>query len=210
MNARNIKRILRKYMYEHNCTQQEIAYKSGLSKSFISMFLNGFNSTTGAPIYDIKTDTAEKLANAMGMTFEELVAKASGQKESKTLPVISCLNFDDDIEAVFNSSEEYVVIPKDLVSTNPAFGFKISQDMPDMRLLKNDIVIVSMEEKFNSGDLVIAQKKDELADCVRVYKQSDDSWIVLSDTKEPTYFSPEQQKELKVIGKVVALNRTFI
>lgn len=109
MNARNIKRILRKYMYEHNYTQQDIAYKSGLSRSFISMFLNGYNSTTGAPIDDIKTDTAEKLANAMGMTFEELVAKASGQKESKTLPVISCLNSDDDIDVILNSSEEYVV-----------------------------------------------------------------------------------------------------
>lgn len=210
MDARDVKRILRKYMYEHNCTQQDIAYKSGLSRSFISMFLNGYNSTTGAPIYDIKTDTAEKLANAMGMTFEELVAKASGQKESKTLPVISCLNSDDDIDGILNSSEEYVVISKDLVSNGPAFGFKIGQDMPDMKLLKNDVVIVSMQEKFNSGDLVITQGKDEPADCVRIYKQSDDSWIVLSDTKEPTYFSQEQQKELKVIGKVVAMNRTFI
>lgn len=105
MDARDVKRILRKYMYEHNCTQQDIAYKSGLSRSFISMFLNGYNSTTGAPIDDIKTDTAEKLANAMGMTFEELVAKASGQKESKTLPVISCLNSDDDIDVILNSSE---------------------------------------------------------------------------------------------------------
>lgn len=210
MNARNIKRILRKYMYEHNYTQQDIAYKSGLSRSFISMFLNGYNSTTGAPIDDIKTDTAEKLANAMGMTFEELVAKASGQKESKTLPVISCLNSDDDIDVILNSSEEYVVISKDLVSNGPAFGFKIGQDMPDMKLLKNDVVIVLMQEKINSGDLVIAQGKDEPADCVRIYKQSDDSWIVLSDAKEPTYYSQEQQKELRVIGKVVALNRTFI
>ena len=158
----------------------------------------------------LKTDTAEKLANAMGMTFEELVAKASGQKESKTLPVISCLNSDDDIDVILNSSEEYVVISKDLVSNDPAFGFKIGQDMPDMKLLKNDVVIVLMQEKINSGDLVIAQGKDEPADCVRIYKQSDDSWIVLSDAKEPTYYSQEQQKELKVIGKVVALNRTFI
>ena len=210
MDARDIKRILRKYMAEQRYTQQDIAYKSGLSKSFISMFLNGFNSTTGAPIYDIKTDTAERLANAMGMTFEELVAKASGQKESKTLPVISCLNSDDDIDVILNSSEEYVVISKDLVSNDPAFGFKIGQDMPDMKLLKNDVVIVLMQEKINSGDLVIAQGKDEPADCVRIYKQSDDSWIVLSDAKEPTYYSQEQQKELKVIGKVVALNRTFI
>lgn len=82
--------------------------------------------------------------------------------------------------------------------------------MPDMKLLKNDVVIVLMQEKINSGDLVIAQGKDEPADCVRIYKQSDDSWIVLSDAKEPTYYSQEQQKELKVIGKVVALNRTFI
>ena len=210
MNARNIKRILRKYMYEHNYTQQDIAYKSGLSKSFISMFLNGFNSTTGAPIYDIKTDTAERLANAMGMTFEELVAKASGQKESKTLPVISYLNFNYDIEAVLNSSEEYVVISKDLVSNNPAFGFKICQDMPDMRLLKNDILIVSMEEKFNSGDLVLAQRKEEPADCVRIYRQSDDSWIVLSDAKEPTLYSQEQQDDFRIIGKIVAMNRIFI
>lgn len=209
MDARDVKRILRKYMTEHHYTQQDIAYKSGLSRSYISMFLNGYNSTTGAPIYDIKTDTAEKLANAMGMTFEELVFKASGQKEAKTLPVISCLNYDD-IEAVLHSSEEYVVISKDLVSNNLAFGFKISHNMPDMRLLKNDVVIVSMEEKYNSGDLVIAQRKDEPADCVRIYKQSDDSWIVLSDAKEPTYYSQEQQKELKVIGKVVAMNRTFI
>ncbi len=209
MNANSVRHILREFMKEKRCTQQYVAKKSGLSESYISMFLNGFNSTTGVPIYEIKTDTAEKLARAMDMTFEELVAKASGQKGSKTLPVVSDIEYSDDIPSVLNSSEEYIVISKDHFSSNADFGFIVGCDLPNLCLLKNDMVIISMGKEFNSGDMILAIRKDESANIVNIYIQSDSSWIVLNDGKEPKHYANEQKEELHIVGKVVAMNRFY-
>lgn len=209
MNADSVRRILRKYMKETGYNQKYIADISGLTKSYISMFLNGYNSTTGLPIRDIKTDTAEKLARAMNMTFEELVAKASGQKESKTLPIISNIEYFDDIPSVLNSSEEYIVVEKDHNSKSIDFGFTVDCDLPNLNLLKNDIVIISIGKEFNSGDIILALRKDESANFVRIFIQSDDSWIVLNEGKEPKHYAEEQKEELRIVGKIVAMNRFY-
>lgn len=209
MNADSVRRILRKFMKEKGCTQQYVADKSGLSRSYISTFLNGYNSTTGVPIYDIKTDTAEGLARAMDMTFEELVVKASGQKESKTLPIISNIEYFDDIPSVLTSSEEYIVVSKDRIPNNSDFGFIVGCDLPNLHLLKNDIVIIATGKQFNSGDIILALREDEPANCVRVFIQSDGSWIVLNEGKEPKHYAEEQKEELRIVGKIVAMNRFY-
>lgn len=70
--------IVREFRQSHGMTMQEFADLASLSKGYISMLEKGRNPRNGLPITP-SIDTYAKIARAMNMTAEELLAKAKGE-----------------------------------------------------------------------------------------------------------------------------------
>lgn len=70
--------IVREFRQSHGMTMQEFADLALLSKGYISMLEKGRNPRNGLPITP-SIDTYAKVARAMNMTAEELLAKAKGE-----------------------------------------------------------------------------------------------------------------------------------
>ena len=70
--------IVREFRQSHGMTMQEFADLASLSKGYISMLEKGRNPRNDLPITP-SIDTYAKIARAMNMTAEELLAKAKGE-----------------------------------------------------------------------------------------------------------------------------------
>lgn len=67
------KRLAREFQrarFEKNITQEELAFRSGLHRTFISMIERGTKSPT--------FDSMELIADALGVKLSELIARAEG------------------------------------------------------------------------------------------------------------------------------------
>lgn len=73
-------KILRDYRQEHGLTLQVFADRAGLTKQYISMLENNKNSKNGKPIIP-SLETLRKLASAMYMNIDTLVATLDGEQD---------------------------------------------------------------------------------------------------------------------------------
>lgn len=74
-----LSKILRDYRQEHGLTLQVFADRAGLTKQYISMLENNKNSKNGKPIIP-SLETLRKLASAMYMNIDTLVATLDGEQ----------------------------------------------------------------------------------------------------------------------------------
>lgn len=75
-----LSKILRDYRQEHGLTLQVFADRAGLTKQYISMLENNKNSKNGKPIIP-SLETLRKLASAMYMNIDTLVATLDGEQD---------------------------------------------------------------------------------------------------------------------------------
>lgn len=75
-----LSKILRDYRQEHGLTLQVFADRAGLTKQYISMLENNKNSKNGKPIIP-SLETLRKLASAMCMNIDTLVATLDGEQD---------------------------------------------------------------------------------------------------------------------------------
>lgn len=75
-----LSKILRDYRQEHGLTLQVFANRAGLTKQYISMLENNKNSKNGKPIIP-SLETLRKLASAMYMNIDTLVATLDGEQD---------------------------------------------------------------------------------------------------------------------------------
>ena len=75
-----LSKILRDYRQEHGLTLQVFADRAGLTKQYISMLENNKNSKNGKPIIQ-SLETLRKLASAMYMNIDTLVATLDGEQD---------------------------------------------------------------------------------------------------------------------------------
>jgi transcriptional regulator with XRE-family HTH domain len=74
------KRLAREFQrsrFEKNITQEELAFRSGLHRTFISMIERGAKSPT--------FDSMERIAQALGVKLSELIARAEGSTSESIL-----------------------------------------------------------------------------------------------------------------------------
>ena len=75
-----LSKILRDYRQEHGLTLQVFADRAGLTKQYIFMLENNKNSKNGKPIIP-SLETLRKLASAMYMNIDTLVATLDGEQD---------------------------------------------------------------------------------------------------------------------------------
>lgn len=133
-----LSKILRDYRQEHGLTLQVFADRAGLTKQYISMLENNKNSKNGKPIIP-SLETLRKLASAMYMNIDTLVATLDGEQD------VSLQTKD----AGYYTDPEVVEYAEEL-RTNPKYRllFDASKD-----LSKEDIdFVVNMIEQLKARE----------------------------------------------------------
>ncbi len=106
--------IVREFRQSHGMTMQEFADLASLSKGYISMLEKGRNPRNDLPITP-SIDTYAKIARAMNMTAEELLAKAKGEDVAIPAPAAEPMGLTarderdierfDPVKAIFDDSD---------------------------------------------------------------------------------------------------------
>ena len=105
---------MREFRQSHGMTMQEFADLASLSKGYISMLEKGRNPRNDLPITP-SIDTYAKIARAMNMTAEELLAKAKGEDVAIPAPAAEPMGLTarderdierfDPVKAIFDDSD---------------------------------------------------------------------------------------------------------
>lgn len=136
-----------------NITQQELADKTNIERSTISRIENGE--------IDTSIDNAIKIANALEIPLEEIIAKDLRfdnispviiDKDVIKIPVLGVIPAGMPIEAI-EDVLDYEEIPKDWCKGGKEFfGLLIKGDSMFPKYIDNDVVIFEKTNDFNNGD----------------------------------------------------------
>ena len=136
-----------------NITQQELADKTNIERSTISRIENGE--------IDTSIDNAIKIANALEIPLEEIIAKdlrfdnispVEIDKDVIKIPVLGVIPAGIPIEAI-EDVLDYEEIPKDWCKGGKEFfGLSIKGDSMFPKYIDNDVVIFEKTNDFNNGD----------------------------------------------------------
>ena len=136
-----------------NITQQELADKTNIERSTISRIENGE--------IDTSIDNAIKIANALEIPLEEIIAKdlrfdnispVEIDKDVVKIPVLGVIPAGMPIEAI-EDVLDYEEIPKDWCKGGKEFfGLLIKGDSMFPKYIDNDVVIFEKTNDFNNGD----------------------------------------------------------
>mgnify|MGYP000280277139 FL=1 len=136
-----------------NITQQELADKTNIERSTISRIENGE--------IDTSIDNAIKIASALEIPLEEIIAKdlrfdnispVEIDKDVIKIPVLGVIPAGIPIEAI-EDVLDYEEIPKDWCKDGKEFfGLLIKGDSMFPKYIDNDVVIFEKTNDFNNGD----------------------------------------------------------
>lgn len=165
-------------------SQNQLAKRAGVSQAGLS----AIESTTKSP----NVDTLERIANALHIPLQELLAPACPEREEgcdrRWIPVLGTVQAGIPAESLENILD-YEEIDDALASTGEFFALQVRGD--------------SMEPKFSQGaEATIKRLKKRLEGILL---------IANNPAYEPMFFSNREIQELpvRVIGKVVELRAKF-
>lgn len=192
---------------EANLSYQELADKTGLSKSTLQRYETGY-------IKNMPIDKLELLANALNIEpaylmgwDEETPPKRKGFK----IPVLGHVAAGVPIEAI-EDILDYEEITEELSRTGEFFGLQIKGDSMEPKFSSGDVVIVKVQSDADSGDVVIATVNGSDATCKRLQKYNEGiALIATNPLYEPMRFTDEEIKNtpVTIIGRVVELRAKF-
>lgn len=149
--------------YRGNMSLRDFAEKCGISHTHLDSIEKGVDPRTGKPV-SVTVETLKKIANAMGMTINDLLIQSGDVKiedlqfdnanivdipsNTVKIPVLGVIKAGIPIEAQ-QDIIDYVEIPKDWTKGGKEYyGLKISGD--------------SMYPKYDNDDIVIFLKTNEV------------------------------------------------
>lgn len=125
-------------------------------------------------------------------------------KKTLDVPILGKVTAGVPILAVENIEDTYPV-PLDLVEGHDVFMLKVQgESMIDAGILSGDLVLVQKQNNANNGDIVVALL-DEDATVKTFYREKD----MIRLQPENQFMEPILSKDVSVLGKVIALYRTF-
>lgn len=140
----------------------------------------------------------------------EIIEQADGystledtaSKEMINVPVVGRVAAGQPILAQENV-EDYFPLPLEFVQHGQAFMLKVKGDsMCEAGILNNDYIVVRKQDVAQNGDIVVALIDDE-ATVKRFYKEKD----CIRLQPENKYMEPIIVKDVKILGKVIAVLR---
>lgn len=207
------------YRKNHGMSMQEFANKSGLSKGYISMIEKGKHPQSNRSLVP-SIETMDKLANAMHMSIDELLASVDGSqlislKKERTvkndspdhfrIPVLGYVAAGIPIEEI-EDIVDYEEIPTGwLRGGKKYFGLVLRGDSMEPRMYDGDVVIVEKQDDAETGAYVIAAVNGDHATCKRLMKYRDSIALLSLNSKyDPMIFTNEEvrSKPVTILGVV--------
>ncbi len=210
--------------FRGNMSLRDFAKKCDISHTHLDSIEKGYDPRTGKPVR-VTVDTLKKIANAMGMSINDLLIQSGDVKiedlnfdnatqlvstnETIQIPVLGTIKAGIAIEAQ-QDILEYIDIPKEWLKGGKQFyGLKISGDSMAPKYEENDIVIfeqVNDYEKANNKDCAVMVNGFDATFKNVTINESGITLIPLNlnnqDKYLPTFYNKEQIANLpvKIIG----------
>ena len=182
-------------------TQIDLAEYLGVSKSTVSMWVNGVRVPRMARI--------DAMARFFGVNRSDIM-EPWGEPHSAgsvSIPVYARVAAGLPFEAVEDIIDREE-IPEALSQQGTYYGLRIWGDSMEPRMKKGDVVIVRKQTTADDGDIVIVTINGTDATCKR-FKRYQDGIALISNNPSypPMYYTAQEVEQLPVciIGKVVEL-----
>lgn len=216
--------IIKNYRNDAKVSQDIIAEKTGLSKSYISILERNYNpSTHEPPIPSIKT--IQVVSKAIGKTFDDVFSDLDEDTkvllsdslpdttfssnsnifkiETRKIPLLGRIACGEPITA----NEEFEFYVEVGTEIKADFCLKASGDsMTGARIFDGDIVFIRKQDIVADGEIAAVIIDDE-ATLKRVYYDRDNNIISLF-AENPNYktlrYSGEELDHVRIIGKAIA------
>ena len=203
MNASdlNIGPNIKKYRKSKGFTQQELADRSSISRSYLGDIEGGrYNPSIG---------TLEDIANALDVKVNSLIDSSSSN--AVTIPVLGRIAAGIPLEAITDIID-YEEIPEKMARCGEYFALEVKGDSMEPKFSEGDVVIVRKQPTIESGEIAIVIVNNEDA-TMKVVKKHDTGIFLVSTNPnyEPRFFTNEEVVNLpvKILGKVVELRAKF-
>lgn len=182
-------------------TQIDLAEYLGVSKSTVSMWVNGVRVPRMARI--------DAMARFFGVNRSDIM-EPWGEPHSAgsvSIPVYSRVAAGLPLEATEDIIDREE-IPEALAGLGDYYALRIKGDSMEPRILDGDVVIVRKQEDADDGQIVIALVNGNDAVCKRLRKYKDGIALVSNNpTYEPMYFTASDTQDIpvRIIGRVVEI-----
>ena len=216
METNRLSEIVGKYIENKGITYEQFADKCGVSKSYISIIINGRDPNTNEPT-NPKLITYKKLAKGMGISLDDLMAQVEGKKrfirpirkdtQVHRIPIVRVISKDSTLKETIENASEFYSIIDDYYKDNKTLAYIAIDNALSPVIIENDLIIVWLDEEINDGD--IALTVDVTNNALRCYKVS----LMSEGTERIIYAnlstSPlmESKSNIRIIGRVVSVQR---
>ena len=221
--------LIKDYRQTNNCSMDDFAKKSRLSKSYVSILERNNNpSTNKPPIPSLETIKAVSLA--IGKDFNDVIALLDGNQkvlledtqpdpfpfESEQLiafPIIGNIAAGYDGQAVEEVTGEYEYIPISMLQGRPREDFlvlRVKGDSMYPKLIEGDRVLVLRSTSVDSGNTAVVLYNGEDATVKRVKYVYGEEWLELVPANpefKPKRIEGRDLEQCRVLGRVTKLIR---
>lgn len=197
----NIGANIKRYRKLRGFTQQELADKSNISRSYLADIENGR--------YNPSIETLGDIATALGTDVNALIDSVNDNVI--TVPVLGRIVAGIPVEAITDIID-YEEITKEMAGNGEYFALQIRGDSMEPKFSEGDVVIVRKQPYIESGDIAIVLINGEDATIKIVKKHETGIFLVSTNPSySPKFFSNEEIEKLPVtiLGKVVELRAKF-
>jgi SOS-response transcriptional repressor LexA len=186
-------------------TRGQLCESTGYTPTYISRIERGLHPK-------LPLDTLEKIANALDMTSAEVISwqpptiEKKSEKPSTTegvewVPVLREIPSDLSNAHLKDFAEGYEPVPESFPDSSHLFALRVMGDSMAPIIKDNDVIIVSPEATWGSGDVVVA-KTEEGGTIINRMRIREDSIVLepFNPLFPPIFYKIGQ---IQIIGKVV-------
>lgn len=204
-------------------SQQTLADKIGVSKSYISMLERGKNYRDENKKIKPNIEILNRIAELDGKTFDQMIGDLEDfeinissitppDRPTFRIPVLANVAAGIPIEAIedivdWEESNDLTGSEKDY------FGLKVKGDSMEPRILNGDTLIVRKQPTADSGQTVVVLVNGDEG-CVKKLKWTDSGMMLISNNTsyDPMFFTSDEIENLpvRIVGRVVEVRSKLI
>ena len=199
--------VLRELRRKKELTQEELAKKTGLSASAISMYELGERE----PNFKV----LETLADFFNVDMNRLLdAKKPVQpkKRGVKIPILGTVVAGIPITA-YEDILDYEEIPESLARMGTFFGLRIRGSSMEPTLQENDVIIVKQEQTCDTGDIAVVLINGDEATVKEIKRGMDGVTLIGHNVAvfPPKFYSNREIEDLpvRILGVVYEVRRKF-
>lgn len=186
---------LRKAMFLKGWRQVDLVRAIGATDGQVSAWYNGK--------YRPNSETAEKIAKALGVSVAYLLGKEEVPLAALTLPKAEEVPVLGSVAAGVPIEAQEDVVGSVFAEKPGLFALRVKGDSMSPRIMDGDLLLVSPQNTAEDGDLVVAMIEGEATCKVLRHNSYGVTLVPFNAAYAPFVYTGTQAEELRILGKVV-------